>query len=236
MARIRSIKPEFWVSEQIGECSPKARLLFVGLWTFCDDNGIHPAKVGTLKAEVFPHDDYTKEEVQSLIDELVKNGLVGEFSNRSTTYWHVLTWEKHQKIDKPSKKYPLPSDEGSTPIRRMFDEPSGTESSRVDRRGKDIPPQPPKGGRVHDFPPGFAEFWAAYPRKVAKNAAAKAFTQLKVDAVQLAQMLAALERQRPNLDRREGGRFIPHPATWLNAGRWMDETENDPGQQQEVAL
>jgi len=44
MARIRTIKPEFWVSEQVGECSPNARLLFIGMWNFCDDRGVHPAK------------------------------------------------------------------------------------------------------------------------------------------------------------------------------------------------
>lgn len=225
MARIRSIKPEFWVSEQIGECSTNARLLFVGLWTFCDDNGVHPAKVGTLKAEVFPLDDFSKEQVQSWIDELIKNGLICEFSNNSTTYWHVLTWDKHQKIDKPSRKHPLPSDEGSAPIRRMFAESSGTESSRVEGSRKEKHPHTPSKGVVHAFPPGFEEFWRAYPRKVGKDAAARAFAKRKVDPALLAQMLAALKRQAPSLDHREGGRFIPHPSTWLNDGRWQDDPE-----------
>ena len=42
MARIRTIKPEFWTSEQVVDCSPTARLLFIGLWNFCDDGGVHP--------------------------------------------------------------------------------------------------------------------------------------------------------------------------------------------------
>ena len=88
---------------------------------------------------------------------------------------------------------------------------------------------------MHDFPPGFEEFWQAYPRKVGKDAAAKAFAKRKVNAALLAQMLQALERQRPNLDRRENGRFIPHPATWLNEGRWQDEPDA-PGFGNEVAL
>ena len=41
MARIRSIKPEFWTAEQVMECSPMARLLFIGMWNFCDDGGNH---------------------------------------------------------------------------------------------------------------------------------------------------------------------------------------------------
>ena len=81
---------------------------------------------------------------------------------------------------------------------------------------------------MHDFPPGFEEFWQAYPRKVGKDAAAKAFAKRKVNAALLAQMLQALERQRPNLDRRENGRFIPHPATWINGRRWEDQAQAPP--------
>ena len=48
MARIRSIKPQFWTSEQIADCSSNARLLFIGLWNFCDDCGVHPASPARL--------------------------------------------------------------------------------------------------------------------------------------------------------------------------------------------
>ena len=48
MARIRTVKPEFWTSEQVAECTPIARLAFIGIWNFCDDNGIHPASIKRL--------------------------------------------------------------------------------------------------------------------------------------------------------------------------------------------
>lgn len=51
MARIRSIKPEFWTSEQVMALSPLARLAFLGMWNFCDDAGIHPASAKTLNAQ-----------------------------------------------------------------------------------------------------------------------------------------------------------------------------------------
>lgn len=69
----------------------------------------------------------------------------------------------------------------------------------------------------------FATFYAAYPRKTAKRDAAKAFARLRPDDELLAAMLAAIERQRTSADWvRESGRYIPHPATWLNGGRWED--------------
>ena len=76
MARIRTIKPEFWTAEQIMECSPNARLLFIGMWNFCDDAGIHPASCKTLKAEVFPSDDITASEIGTLVAELEGQGLI----------------------------------------------------------------------------------------------------------------------------------------------------------------
>ena len=70
----------------------------------------------------------------------------------------------------------------------------------------------------------FDEFWAAYPKHVAKQPARKAWAKLKADADLLAKILAALEWQkREESWRREDGRYIPNPATWLNARRWEDE-------------
>lgn len=60
MARIRTIKPEFWTSEQVMNCSRDARLLFIGLWNFCDDYGRHPANSKQLKALIFPDDNLSE--------------------------------------------------------------------------------------------------------------------------------------------------------------------------------
>jgi hypothetical protein len=49
MARIRTVKPEFWTSEQVMELSPLARLAFIGMWNFCDDAGVHTASAKRLK-------------------------------------------------------------------------------------------------------------------------------------------------------------------------------------------
>ena len=70
----------------------------------------------------------------------------------------------------------------------------------------------------------FDRFWVAYPRHQGKEAARKTWEKLNPDAALLAEMLAALERQRASDQwRRDGGQFIPYPATWLNGRRWEDE-------------
>lgn len=147
MARIRTVKPEFFTSEQVAECSTNARLLFVGMWCFCDDQGVHPASTARLKMEVFPADDFTKEQVAGMVAELVTHGLLQEYDVEGQKYWLVTGW-KHQKIDKPSKKYPLPVGDDSSNCRREFDERSGTEWKGGDVEGKEEknPPNPPEGG------------------------------------------------------------------------------------------
>lgn len=70
----------------------------------------------------------------------------------------------------------------------------------------------------------FARFWTAYPRKEAKQTAIKAFERIKPDDATLDAMLSNIARSKESAQWQEdGGRFIPHPATWLNQRRWEDE-------------
>lgn len=72
----------------------------------------------------------------------------------------------------------------------------------------------------------FERFWDAYPRKKAKEAARKAWSRIGPDESLLAVMLAAISHQRRSPGwLKDGGQFIPHPATWLNQGRWQDEPD-----------
>lgn len=77
------------------------------------------------------------------------------------------------------------------------------------------PPEP--NPKTEDF----NKFWAAYPKKVDKQNALKAFKKIKVPVDVL---LKALEEHKKQPDwLKDKGKFIPHPATWLNGKRWEDE-------------
>jgi hypothetical protein len=74
---------------------------------------------------------------------------------------------------------------------------------------------------LEDEGTGFPAFWAAYPRRVGKGAAEKAWAKARPP---LAAVLAAVEACRATDQwRKDGGQFIPHPATWLNQRRWEDD-------------
>lgn len=69
----------------------------------------------------------------------------------------------------------------------------------------------------------FDQFWKAYPKKKGKKAARKAW-RLARDKPDLVAILNALAEQKKSKDWvKQGGEYIPHPATWLNQGRWEDE-------------
>lgn len=99
----------------------------------------------------------------------------------------------------------------------------------------EAPTQRPAGSREKRLDaddPLFLRFWNAYPNKKGKQNAAKAFEKLTrqgvLSADKLPGILAALERQCRSRDwTKDGGQYIPHPATWLNGRRWEDAEAPD---------
>ena len=94
---------------------------------------------------------------------------------------------------------------------------------------QEVPPYSPPTGD------GFDEFWAAYPKKKSKGAARKAWDKLKPSPEMRAKILHSIERAKQSADWLEAdGKYIPYPATWLNAEGWEDGVEEekpreDPG-------
>lgn len=100
MPRIRTIKPDFWSSEQVVNCSRDARLLFIGTWNFADDNGNLARSAMQLKGRVFPHDEI---DCEPLLLELITQGLLHEYSVSGVKYLHIPGFTSHQIINRPSK-------------------------------------------------------------------------------------------------------------------------------------
>lgn len=86
-----------------------------------------------------------------------------------------------------------------------------------------IPAELPKPPSCSAASPQFNLFWKTYPRRVAKGDAVKAFARaIKKTTIEI--MVAAIRNQVNSVDwTKNGGQFIPHPSTWLNQERWLDE-------------
>jgi hypothetical protein len=97
MARIRSIKPEFWVDERLARISRDARLLFIGLWNVADEGGRLRGSTLLIRAQVFPYD--ADVDVERLLVELEGGEFILRYSADGETYIWVRNFNKHQKTD-----------------------------------------------------------------------------------------------------------------------------------------
>lgn len=70
---------------------------------------------------------------------------------------------------------------------------------------------------------GFASFWSVYPKKTAKPSAERAFKAAKLKAGELDSILRDIETRKQSDDwKKESGRYVPNPSTYLNNKRWQD--------------
>lgn len=113
--RIRSIKPEFWRSDDIAALPLSARLLFIGLWSYVDDNGVGSDKVSSIAADLFaadleadPAETFRRVSADSAC--LESRGLIVRYRADGKPLLYVRNWTRHQLVKNPSngKKYPLP--------------------------------------------------------------------------------------------------------------------------------
>lgn len=102
MARIRSIKPKFWDDTKLSKISRDARLLFIGLWNFADDNGVLPANNVWIKSKIFPFDQIQIKQFEAWLQELRINGFISQFSHNSEDFYYLPNFSKHQVINRPN--------------------------------------------------------------------------------------------------------------------------------------
>jgi len=101
MARIRTIKPQFWEDERIGQLSIKTRLLYIGIWNFADDEGVIIWRPEYIRSRIFPYDDFSLNEIKKLQDELISANLLYSYKDSTDIYAVVLNFRKHQVINRP---------------------------------------------------------------------------------------------------------------------------------------
>lgn len=105
MARIRTIKPEFFTSEQIVELSPMARLLFIASWCEADRDGRMAWRPKTFKIRYFPADDC---DIDALARELVASGLVVPYGDGLA---FIPSFARHQHVNPREAASTLPPPE-----------------------------------------------------------------------------------------------------------------------------
>lgn len=108
MARIRTIKPEFWEDEDIGKLPIPCRLFFIGCWNFADDYGVIKANAALLKSQIFPYDENLrvseiKKWIGALVDARMLIPIILDGDKKrpaEESYYIIRTFRSHQVLDK----------------------------------------------------------------------------------------------------------------------------------------
>lgn len=223
MARIRTIKPDFWEDEGIGCLSMAARLLFIATWNMADDEGLLRWTPEILKAQAFPYDhDVTSALVESLMGELVAGNFVVPYvagqSQQKLAY--IVNFRKHQRINRPQPpKFPAPPDVNDSVNDSLSDSRNDSlpEGKGMEGNGKGM--EGNGSDAAPEAPLGFDRFWPHYPRKIGKPGALKAWK--KIPTSEHGHVLDGLGRWNHYWQAtRTASEHIPHPSTWLNDRRW----------------
>jgi hypothetical protein len=249
VARIRSIKPEFFTSEAIAALELSARLTFIGLWTYVDDNGVGLDNELLITAAIWPLETdnletlaRTREDIASLS----RAGLVSRYRDSRKGYLHVTSWAEHQKVDHPRKpRYPLPGEaieikalasaNGSvdhtlaTDSRQTREDVDPEQGSGIRDQGN--PPSPPAGGKRvgrqdydYDTDPVFGHFWSVFPKKKGKPAAYAAWQKAMQRGADPNLIIKAAECYRDDPSRKP--EMTKYAQGWLNDERYNDEPDS----------
>ncbi len=229
MARIRTIKPEFFRHAGLFDAEVETglplRIAFAGLWSACDREGRFTWRVRELKLDALPFDEV---DFSRVLDALWTRGHVAKYSIDDVDYGFIPSWQRHQVINNRESASVLPE-----PVDSSIVCPQGTRAPRVahasptplvhaqgegkGKEGKGVA----HASLTRDFESGF---WIEYPNHKAKSDALKAWLKLKPTTELQQTILEAIAVQRTSDGwMKEGGKFIPLPSTWLNGKRWADE-------------
>lgn len=244
MARIRTIKPEFWRSPDIMQLDHFQRLLYIGLWNLADDEGRGEYNAAAIAADLFlseyslnPHGVLTQ--VETAFTEYSNSGMVRLYRVKNRQYFEIINWLDHQRINRPSaSKFPA-YDQREQEIHAPLTEDSlnahgaltvgkeqGTgnrEQGVKDLSDSDESNDTPKPKRIQ-YTPEFEDWWRRFPKRTGSKK--NAFTQFKsaLNRIPLEELNAATDRLAAFV--RAGHKevqFVKDGERWLKEDRWEEE-------------
>ena len=258
MARIRTIKPEFWSDKKVASWPLFTRLLYIGLWTSADDHGRGSAEQARVAAELFPYDlsrdpSETLARVAAGFETLAAEGRVTLYEVRGELFYEVARWKDHQRVDNAGKpRFPTPLDQDARPYRdsretcgekpleqgtgnryqgtgnNLFDPTDTNDTSPEDGQDQE---EDQDDSKDYPYQKDFLEFYEAYPRKQGKRKAALEFEKAK--RRRRPEDIIQSAKEFASAMSWQAPKFIPLPATWLHQDRFDDDREawRDPKQQ-----
>jgi hypothetical protein len=221
MARIRTIKPEFFEDEALSRLPPHDRLMFIGTWQLADKNGVLEYRPDWIKAKVFPYETGEATDASRVLPRLVLGGFLIHYAVEGREYLQVKNFARHQRINgkeaQSETRYPTSDNElaevkhtGSTweaPVKH----PESQEGKGREGKGRSSATASPCDN-------DFEEFWDFYGKKVGKVETSKVWQRMPVPDRQAAVAgVAAYVLAHPDAQYRKD------PVRYLRNRAWEDE-------------
>lgn len=234
----RILKESIRTSKSINALSDFQFRLWAYLITYVDDFGRGSAEPDILKGFVFPRrKSVTEATINAALLDLANIGLIRLYEVDGDSYLCLRNWEEHQTPRAKLSKFPAPpevDDECSQPqADDSTCEHMQADASRCSQMQADAPDIRYSiidkrytifdNDQVRENETGFDEFWKAYPRKVSKQSALKAWKGAKADKL-AEQIIADVQRRCETEWKGQEMQYIPFPTTYLHQRRWEDET------------
>jgi hypothetical protein len=197
----------------------------------CDDYGRFDGRTAIIKSRLFPlKSSVTEKTIDAALNKLSTVGLVMPYFYDGKPILQLVTWDKHQTVRNKRSKYPA-ADGSETLSSAENVSLLATESNcnQLKAIASLIQSNPIQSEYEYEYEyesnaRGFDDFWASYPKKRNKGDAEKAWKAIKPDLVD--RVIEKLDLAKRSQDwTKDGGKYIPYPASWLRAKGWEDELE-----------
>jgi len=231
MARIRTVKPEFFRHEglqdlEIENPGKYPMLVFAGLWTLSDRSGRFEWRPRQIKLDVLPFIPFDMEETLNI---LMEAGFIKKYEVDGKHYGIIPSFGTHQRIDgkegNSPERYPAPPEQTGTHLEHTENTPDTQERSQEKEKEKE------KEKENKTALSEFEIFWKAYPKKTgSKKAAFDNWKKLNGDKPNIETILTAIKTQRLWREN-AAGEFRPEwkdPERWIKGRMW--EVEISEGQ------
>lgn len=202
----RIIREGILASDRVEQLDPAGEVFYRRLLNKVDDHGLYDARPSILRANLYPLrlDRVREADISRWMAACQKAGLIVFYEAGGKPFLKVLNtnWQVRSE-----PKYPTPPSDISC------DQLLSTEHLDVDVVGD-----------VDGRPSRFDDFWTAYPKKRSKGDAEKAWKAIKPNEQLATQIIESVGKAKTSVDwKKNGGQFIPHPASWLRAKGWEDD-------------
>lgn len=220
MARIRYLKPDFFVDSDLSELSFQHRLIFCGLWCHADKSGRLKYEPKKLKVQIVPYDNI---KIEPILIDLSKKPFIQIYEVEGVRYIQIVNWNKHQNPHHTEKESVIPEFNGyltvKQPLLNVDDAISISSHSHISSYSNNID--------TYDF----NIIWLKYPRRLGRRDAERHFRSSVKNDQDMENLNKSLNNFLNSKVCKGDPKYIPHGSTWFNNWKdWIDykELSKDP--------